>query len=51
VRVHGYCTSCRRVRRVAARDVDVALAAMRHGVPVGVCDACAADAEAERRAR
>jgi hypothetical protein len=41
MRVPGYCTECRRPRStVTARDVDVAMATMRHGSPVGVCDEC-----------
>jgi hypothetical protein len=40
MRVFGWCTVCRKVKRVTARDVDVALAAMRRGTPVGVCDDC-----------
>lgn len=47
MRVHGWCRVCKRIRRVNARDVDVAMAVMRRGVAVGVCDEC----EEEQRER
>lgn len=48
MRVHGWCTVCHKIKRVTARDVDAALAVMRRGIPVGVCDSCAEDEDRRR---
>lgn len=37
MRLHGYCTACRRMRRVTVTPSSLA----RGGIPVGVCDDCA----------
>lgn len=47
MRVHGYCTSCRRIKRVTVASSHLASSMMR-GTPEGVCDDCE-EAEAPRR--
>jgi hypothetical protein len=41
MRLTGWCERCHRVRLVDATDVNAALAVMRHGTAIGVCDECA----------
>lgn len=53
MRVHGYCTACRRVRRVNAH-VDAVVRSLGRGTatrPVhGVCDECRDEADMVRQA-
>jgi len=40
MRLIGWCERCHRTRLVNATNVNAALAAMRRGIAIGVCDEC-----------
>lgn len=40
MRLHGYCTGCRRIRLVSVSPHGLAMVAAGRGVPTGICDEC-----------
>ncbi len=41
MRIHGYCTKCRKIKLVEVAPRQLAKMAHRRGVAAGVCSACA----------
>lgn len=43
MRIHGYCTGCRRIKRVRVRNW------MGQGVALGICDDCDAKSQGRKQ--
>jgi hypothetical protein len=50
VKLHGYCTQCRRVRLVRLSGHDIAMLGVRR-FPSGICDDCATKPPARKGTR
>lgn len=50
MKIHGYCITCHRVKRVTVRGNELAIASAKGGVARGICDACQDEADRKRNA-